>query len=110
MTAPPTSRFPLANWRRHMKRRLPHVHHGEEGHGGAALTVLLAIAATIVLAVGLTGDGDALRVAGSVLMGLAIVVGSVAPHKWVKRLSARLDRMDPHDPDARPNTRTRMEF
>ena len=110
MTAPPTSRFPPAIWLRHVKRRLADVHQGEGGHGGAALTVLLAIAATIVLAVGLTGDGDALRVAGTVLMGAAIVVGSVAPHEWVKRLSARLDRMGPQDPDARPYTRIRVEF
>lgn len=110
MTTTPTSRLRLANWLRQGKRLLADVHRREEGHGGFALTVLLAIAATIVLAVGLTGDGDTLRVAGTVLMGLAIVVGSVAPHEWVKRLSARLDRMDPQDPDARPYARIRLEF
>lgn len=110
MTASPIGRFRFPNRLHHMKRRLADVHRGEEGHGGAALTALLAIAATVVLSVGLTGDSDALRVAGAVLMGLAIVVGVAAPHEWVKRLSARLDRMDPQDPDARPHTRARIEF
>lgn len=82
----------------------------EEGHVGAGITSLLAIAATVVLAIGLTGGGDVVKVIGVVLMGLAVVVSVTAPHEWVKRLSARLDRLNPEDPDARPGTKTRVEF
>ncbi len=83
---------------------------GEEGHVGVALTSILGIGAAVVLALGFVTDEDALGIGGAVLMGLAIVVNAHAPHEWVKRISARLDRDNPSDPDARPETRYRMEF
>ncbi len=82
----------------------------EAGHGGAALSIVLAIAGAIVLSVGLTGSSDTVRVVGAVLMGLAIVTIALAAHEWVKRVSARLDRINPDDPDARPADRVRLEF
>ncbi len=82
----------------------------EGGHGGAALSIVLAAAGTVVLGIGLTGSSDAVRVIGAVLMGLAIAMIALAAHEWVKRLSARLDRINPSDPDARPGARVRLEF
>lgn len=84
---------------------------GEEaGHGGAALSIVLAAAGTVVLGIGLTGSSDTVRVVGAVLMGLAVATIALAAHEWVKRLSARLDRINPSDPDARPGVRGRLEF
>jgi hypothetical protein len=82
----------------------------EAGHGGAALSIVLAVAGAAVLSVGLTGSSDTVRVAGAILMGLAIVIIALAAHEWVKRISARLDRMNPSDPEARPGARVRLEF
>lgn len=82
----------------------------EDGHVGAGLATLLAVVGTVVLAIGLTGSSDAVRVTGAVLMGLAVVVSVNAPHEWVKRLSGRLDRTNPDDPDARPDVRFRIEL
>ncbi len=84
-----------------MRQLLEKVHSCEEGHMGAALASLLAIAATVVLAIGLTGSSDAVRVAGAVLMGLAVLVSVNAPHEWLKRVYKRLDRISPEDPDAK---------
>lgn len=80
---------------------LKQFHAREEGHAGAALASLLAVAGTVVLAIGLTGGTDAVRVAGAVLMGLAVLVSVNAPHEWLKRVYKRLDRISPEDPDAR---------
>lgn len=82
----------------------------ERGHIGSGLATLLGIAAAVVLAIGVAGDSDAAAIAGAVLVGLGIVVAANAPHIWARRIYGRLDRMAPEDPEARPDTRTRIEF
>jgi len=84
--------------------------HAERGHIGSGAATLLGLASAIVLALALMGDSDALAIAGAILVGLGIAVAGNAPHVWVRRLYRRLDRIAPDDPDARPNTRIRIEL
>lgn len=91
-------------------RLIVQCHLGEAGHGGAALSIALAVTGTVLLGIGLSGSSDTLRVVGAVLTGLAIVIIALAAHEWTKRLSARLDRMNPNDPSARPGAPFRLEF
>jgi len=83
---------------------------GEEGHIGAGLATVLGIAAAALLSLGALADSDAASVAGAVCVGLGIIIGVSAPHEWMKRIYPRLDKLDPHDPEARPDNRFRVEF
>ena len=89
---------------------LPSLMRGERGHIGLGAATLLGLASAIVLAIALRGDSDALAIAGAVLVGLGIAVAGNAPHIWGRRLYRRRDRIAPDDPDARPNTRIRIEL
>jgi hypothetical protein len=82
----------------------------EDGHIGSGLASLLALAGMVLLPIGLAGDSDPLAIAGAVLLGLGIIVAVNAPHIWVGRIYRRLDRVAPDDPDARTETRGRIEF
>ena len=83
---------------------------GESGHVGAGLATILGIASTVLLIVGTLADSDAAMVAGAVVIGLGIIVAVSAPHAWMKRVYPRLDKLDPNDPEARPDSGFRIEF
>ncbi|HYM16812.1 MAG TPA: hypothetical protein VEZ14_14765 [Dehalococcoidia bacterium] len=74
--------------------------HSERGHVGSTTATLLAIAATVVLAVGLGKDSHAVEITGVILFGAAFVLATQVPHLWLRKMYRRLDRItDESDPD-----------
>ncbi len=67
----------------------------ERGHVGSGLPVLLALAALVMLPLGLASGNDGLAAADGALLALAVVIGALAPHLWVRKIWARIDRDDP---------------
>jgi hypothetical protein len=82
----------------------------ERGHIGSGVATLLGIAGGALLPIGLLVDSDWLAAAGGAALGLGVVVAVNAPHVWVRRVYGRLDRLAPDDPDARPDTKIRIEL
>ena len=84
--------------------------HSERGHIGVTAATVLGLVGTVLLACGLGSDNSALAVAGAIVLGLGAILGANAPHIWLRSVYRRLDRVSPDDPDARPNTRIRIQF
>ena len=82
----------------------------EMGHGGVTLATLLALAGTVLLALGLGQHSTSLAVAGAIVLGVGSIVGANAPHIWLRSVYRRLDRVDPDDHEAMPSTRIRIQF
>jgi hypothetical protein len=84
--------------------------HSERGHTGVGLANLLALAGTVLLAIGLGQGVTALSVTGAIVLGLGAIVGDIAPHIWLRSVYRRLDKLDPQDHDAMPENRIRIQF
>ncbi len=82
----------------------------ERGHIGVGLANLLALAGTVMLAIGLGQGVTALSVTGAIVLGLGTVVGDNAPHVWQRSVYRRLDRVDPEDHEAMPEERIRIQY
>jgi hypothetical protein len=78
----------------------------EHGHVGPTTMSLVAIAATIVTAIGIGADSDAVEIVGVGLFGLALVAAFQIPHWWLRKIYRRIDRItDENDPDRHDNFR-----
>jgi hypothetical protein len=82
----------------------------ERGHIGAGLASTLAIVGTVLLAIGLGNDSNALAVAGAIVLGAGTVASVSAPHLWLRHIYRRLDKVDPEDREAMPEKRARIQF
>jgi hypothetical protein len=82
----------------------------ERGHLGAGLASILALAGTVLLAIGLAADTTALAVVGAIVLGLGTVASVSAPHIWLRSIYRRLDKVDPEDAEAMPQKRARIQF
>jgi hypothetical protein len=84
--------------------------HSERGHIGVTLASLLAVAGTILLAIGLGHDRSGMSVGGAIVLGVGSLLGMQAPHIWMRSVYRRLDKVDPNDHEALPNERFRTQF
>ena len=82
----------------------------ERGHIGVTLGSLLAIAGTVLLAIGLGNGTTELAVTGAIVLGVGSLLGMNAPHIWMRSVYRRLDKVTPDDPDAHPNERFRLQM
>ena len=69
----------------------------ERGHVGPSLAGMLGIAGAIIAAIGIHGGSDTLEIVGVALFGGAIVLATVVPHLWLRKIWRRIDRMAPDD-------------
>lgn len=83
---------------------------GERGHVGVTVGSLLALAGTVVLAIGLGGDNNIASVIGAIALGAGSLLGMNAPHIWMRSVYRRLDKVDPEDHEAMPEKRIRIQF
>ena len=78
----------------------------ERGHVGPTTASLVAIAATIVTAIGIGTDSDVVEIVGVGLFGLCLVAAFQIPHWWLRKIYRRIDRItDESDPDRREEFR-----
>ena len=75
------------------------------------MSSVMGIAAGIVTALGIGFDMKAMEIVGVGLFAGAIVLSTVAPHLWIRKVWRRLDRItDETDPDRDVNSGVRIEF
>ena len=82
----------------------------ERGHGAVTFATTLAIVGTVLLAIGLGNDGNAMSVIGAVVLGSGSVLGFNGPHIWFRSVYRRLDKLDPEDHESMPEKRIRIQF
>jgi hypothetical protein len=72
----------------------------ERGHVGPTTMSLVAIAATIVTAVGLSSESHVVEIIGVAMFGACLVAAFQIPHWWLRKIYRRIDRItDDSDPD-----------
>lgn len=83
----------------------------EQGHVGPTLAAAVAIVAGIVASLGIGLDVKALAIVGVGLLSAALVLSTVPPHLWIRKVWRRIDRItDETDPDRDASGRIRIEF
>ena len=74
----------------------------ERGHVGSTVASLVAIAATVVTAIGIGVSSHVAQIVGVSLFGLTLLMALQVPHWWQRKIYRRIDRIaDASDPERR---------
>lgn len=74
----------------------------ERGHVGSTMASLVAIAATVATAIGISAESHVVQIIGVSLFGLTMLMALQVPHWWQRKIYRRIDRIaDESDPERR---------